>query len=370
MNGCGMYSFGRALRVTLFGESHGAGVGAVLDGLPAGIPFSADDVTAALACRRPSGDTATERHEPDRWILQGGVYCGMTSGTPLAIFIPNEDIRNDDYDDSLTLPRPGHADYPVHIRMGGYEDPRGGGAFSGRVTAALVAVGAVVGAFLGQHGIAVGTHVLSVGGVADEGRFPDMSAGDLRAALSALRTSAFPVLSPAAGERMRAEILCAKVDGDSLGGILEGAVVGLPVGVGEPFFDSVESMISHALFSVPSIKGVEFGDGFALSAMRGSEANDPYRTDGKNIYTMSNHAGGTLGGLTNGAPVIFRAAIKPTPSIAKTQKTVNLRSGENANISVCGRHDPCIAPRAAAVVTAVTALAVGDLLLRIDGGRA
>ncbi len=351
-------TFGNTLTLTLFGESHGPGVGAVLDGLAPGITVDEDAIAAWLTLRRPDGQLSTARKEPDPFQILSGVYQGRTTGTPLAIFIPNSDTRSGDYADLAAKPRPGHADYTAACKYHGYQDPRGGGHFSGRMTAALVAAGGILIPALSRKGIIIGTHIARAAGIDD--RAFDQST-DLDT-LKALSTQSFAVLDEVKGEEMKAAILQAKNELDSVGGILETMVLGLPVGLGEPWFDSVESLLSHALFSLGGVKGIEFGSGFAMADMRGSEANDPFRMGETAPYTTTNHNGGINGGITNGMPLIFRLAVKPTPSISKSQQTVDLTAGENTDLTVTGRHDPFIAARAKVVADSVTALVLCDLL--------
>lgn len=349
-------TFGQSIAVTLFGESHGDSIGCVIDGLAPGIPVSDDTIRAALARRRPQGQISTSRVEMDEYRILSGVFRGKTTGTPICIVIPNTKNHSADYENAPRLARPGHADYTAHVKYHGFEDFRGGGHFSGRLTAALVAAGAIVSGALAEKGIRVGTHVAAIGNASDRGF------ADAEADLSLLSTRAFPVLDAACGEEMQKEILAAKEDCDSIGGVLETLVLGMPEGVGEPFFDSVESRLSHAIFSVPAVKGVEFGDGFALSRRRGSEVNDAMRMKNGRVTTESNHAGGIYGGITNGAPLLFRTAVKPTPSIFKEQKTVSLTEREDATLALHGRHDPCIVHRAAPVIDAVVMLVLADML--------
>ncbi len=347
-------TFGTNVCVTLFGESHGPAVGAVLDGLAPGIEVNGEEIAAALSRRRPAGDISTARREPDRFEILSGVYRGRTTGAPVCVLIPNTDVKSDDYEPSL--PRPGHADLTAHLRYGGWEDPRGGGHFSGRLTAALTAVGAIAAGALGGRGVLIGTHVLRCAGIADAGFTDPAKETPL------LHENTFPVLDEAAGEKMREAIRLAAAAQDSVGGVLETVVTGLPAGVGEPWFDTVEGVLSHALFSVPAVKGVEFGAGFAFADMRGSEANDPIAFENGAFITKTNNNGGVNGGLTNGMPLIFRCCIKPTPSIGLPQETADLQTGEPARLCVAGRHDPAILHRAAVVTESVAALALCDLL--------
>ena len=348
-------SFGSAITVTLFGESHGAEIGAVIDGLAPGIKVDSDYINAKLDQRRPYGKISTARRESDSFRIVSGVYNGYTTGTPIAILIPNENTRSCDYDALRDTPRPSHADYTAEVKYHGFQDARGGGHFSGRITAALVAAGAIVNYALQNKGIYIGTHISSLCSVKD---------GNISSVEDAriLSDKLFPTLSEEAEKEMKKKIEAAGAMGDSVGGILESAVFGVPAGVGEPFFDSMESVLSHALFSVPAIKGVEFGAGFAIADMYGSEANDPFAVEGGNIVTKTNNSGGINGGITNGMPITFRCAVKPTPSIYKEQDSVSMSEKANRKIKIEGRHDPAIIHRVRAVVDAVTALAIADML--------
>ncbi len=350
-------TFGQSVCVTLFGESHGPSVGVVLDGLPAGIPVDEAEMHTFLSRRRPMGAISTARSEADEFIIESGVYRGFTNGAPLCIRIPNQDVRSQDYDHNEYKARPGHADFTARCKHRGYEDPRGGGHFSGRLTAALVAAGGILIPALERKGIRIGTHICRLNGVADR------SFDDTVSDFEALKRAEFPVLDAAVADAIKERIVAAKTASDSVGGVLETAVVGMPVGVGEPWFDTVEGVLSHALFSIPAIKGVEFGEGFAMAELLGSTANDPFRVDENGrVVTLTNHNGGVLGGLTTGMPITFRCAVKPTPTISKEQQTVSLTSGVNTTITAIGRHDPCIVHRAAVVVDSVTALVLCDLL--------
>ncbi len=349
-------TFGSSITVTLFGESHGPEIGAVLDGFAPGIPVDEEYIARKLMQRRPSGGISTARVEPDRFRIVSGVFNGLTTGAPISIVIPNEDARSRDYSDTRFIARPGHADYTAYCKYHGYEDYRGGGRFSGRLTAALVAAGAVALSALEHRGIRIGTHVLRCAGISDRG-FEDLATD-----LKALSGSSFPVLDPGAAQEMRAAIELAAAEGDSVGGILETVICGLPAGVGEPWFDSLESVLSHALFSIPAVKGVEFGDGFSLAEMRGSAANDSFTVRNGMIVTETNHNGGINGGISNGMPVIVRCAVKPTPSIYKEQDTVDFLAGTREKLVLSGRHDPAIVHRAAVVADSMCAIVVCDLL--------
>jgi chorismate synthase len=326
----------------------------VIDGLAPGIKIERELISRQLSRRRPSGRISTQRREADEFQILSGVFEGYTTGTPLCITIPNTDTHSGDY--SRGAARPGHADLAAYCKYHGFEDYRGGGHFSGRITAALVAAAAVVIGALEQKGIYVGTHIRSLGGVADR------ELGVLRDDILSLSKKAFPVLDVSAEEKMRQVILDAASDGDSVGGVLETAVIGVPAGVGEPWFDSVESLISHAVFSVPAVKGIEFGAGFGFAAMRGSEASDAWRMKDGTPATLTNNNGGINGGITNGMPIVFRCAVKPTPSVSKEQLTVDLKTMSDTSLTVHGRHDPCILHRAAVVIDSVCALVVADML--------
>ena len=349
-------TFGTSVAVTLFGESHGGEIGAVLSGMAPGIPVDEADIAAALTRRRPVADLGTARREPDRVRVISGVFHGKTTGAPLCIIIQNDNIIHNDYDSWRGLARPGHADYTAYMKYHGFEDYRGGGQFSGRMTAPLVAVGAVAVSALAAKGIAVGTHVAAVGGVHDR------AFEDLAADIKTLKSAPLGMLDNVAAEQARVVIKAVKDAGDSVGGILETAVIGLPAGVGEPFFDSVESVLSHMLFSIPAVKGVSFGAGFDFAHLHGSKAGDAMRMQDGRPVTRTNRNGGVCGGITNGMPLLFRMAVKPTPSIYKPQQTVNFLTGENATLQLTGRHDPAVVLRARPVVDAVTALALCDLL--------
>jgi len=348
-------TFGNHVSITLFGESHGPSVGIVIDGLAPGLDVDEAAISAMLTRRRPQDEISTARQEPDRFVIESGVFNGKTTGTPICIRIPNEDVRSSDYMDGERLARPGHADLAAHYKYHGYEDFRGGGHFSGRITAALVAAAGIVIPALEKKGIYIGTHITLLGGIEDRGF--EKHEDDI-----ALLHTGFPVLDESVKEAMVRQILSAKAEGDSVGGVLETAVIGLPAGVGEPWFDTIEGVLSHAIFSIPAIKGVEFGSGFAMADMRGSQANDSWQMGADGPYTVTNHNGGVNGGITNGMPLVFRCAVKPTPTIAKEQNTVSLTTGVNGTLAARGRHDPCIVHRAVAVVDAVTALTLCDML--------
>ncbi len=349
-------TLGSHVTVTLFGESHGAAVGAVVDGLASGIPVDEDFIRHQLTLRRPVGNLSTPRQEADPFVIESGVYNGKTTGSPILIRIPNNDTKSGDYAPFAATPRPGHADYTAKVKYNGYADPRGGGHFSGRITAAIVAAAAIVIPALERKGITIATHIARIADVADR------PFGDLAADMTKLNNTAFAVLDDTAVEAMKAAILAAAEDGDSVGGVLETIVTGLPVGVGEPWFDTLEGTLAHALFSIPAVKGVEFGDGFALAEMRGSEANDCFLKDGDSVTTVTNHNGGINGGISNGMPLVIRTAVKPTPTIHKAQRTLNLETSELTDLIAGGRHDPCIVHRARVVADSMVALTLCDML--------
>ena len=349
-------TFGNSVSITIFGESHGNMIGAVIDGMAPGISVDRTFISHQLSLRRPQGNISTSRHEQDDFQIVSGVFNGTTTGTPICILIPNKDIHSSDYSEIRHFPRPGHADLTAHIKYRGFEDYRGGGHFSGRLTAPLVAAGAIAIFALQKIGITIGTHIKNCAGIQDH------TFSDLKNELSLLNERSFPVICEEAGERMKNAIEAAALEKDSVGGILETAVLGLPAGVGEPWFDSLESVLSHGLFSIPAVKGVEFGEGFGFAEMHGSEANDPIVCANDGVNTATNHNGGVNGGISNGMPVIFRCAVKPTPSIAKPQQTVNLATQEKATLEIKGRHDPAILHRARVVVDSITALVLCDQL--------
>lgn len=357
-----MNTIGDQIKLTIYGESHGASIGAVLDGLPAGVSVDWDEVRREMERRAPGRNAlSTDRKEKDAFEIQSGYFNDHTTGTPLCVMIRNGDQHSKDYDQLRHIMRPGHADYAGHVRYGGYNDYRGGGHFSGRLTAPLVFAGAIAKQVLQSRGITVGSHIQRIAGVEDA-RFSPL--GESAERLEQLTHELLPLLDPSKAEAMKLAVRDARSAKDSVGGLIEVMAVGLPAGLGDPLFDSVESALAHMLFSVPAVKGVEFGDGFALAQMRGSEANDAMQYDGGTVKTLSNHNGGITGGITNGAPLLCRLVIKPTASIAKAQRTVDLDTGEDAELSITGRHDPCIVQRAVPVVEAATAWVLLDILLQ------
>ncbi len=349
-------TFGNYISVTLFGESHGSAIGAVLDGIAPGIAVDEAFIAEILSRRRPVGAISTARQEADNFSIVSGVFNGKTTGTPICILIPNADTRSEDYSQMRLAARPSHADYTAQCKYHGFQDYRGGGHFSGRLTAALCAVGAICLSALKNKGIHIATHIQQISSVRDR----DFE--NLEEDIRKLNQMDFAVLEDSVKGQMLTAITNAKADGDSVGGILETAITGLPAGAGEPWFDSVESLLSHALFSIPAIKGVEFGAGFSLASMRGSQANDAFYAENGVIKTKTNHSGGINGGITNGMPVVFRCAVRPTPTIARQQETVDLQSGENTTLEAKGRHDPCIVHRARVVVDCMAAITLCDIL--------
>lgn len=349
-------TFGNSVSVTLFGESHGDAIGAVIDGLTPGIKVSEEYIKQKMRMRMARSDISTPRCEADEPIFLSGVKDGYTEGTPVAIMIKNTNTKSSAYENISDTPRPSHADFTAEMKYHGYQDKRGGGHFSGRITAPLVAAGALIASALNEKGIYIGTHIKSLRSILDR----DFEV--LESDIKHLSSADFPALDEKAGEAMKNEILKAKADGDSVGGVLETAVIGLPAGVGEPWFDTVEGVLAHILFSIPAVKGVEFGDGFKIAEKLGSEANDAFGISDGKVVTLGNSSGGVQGGITNGMPLTVRTAIKPTPSISKWQKTVNLSSMEECEIAISGRHDPAVIHRARAVVDAAVAIGLADLL--------
>ena len=352
--------FGTVLRVSVFGQSHGRAVGVVVDGLPAGEAVDTEALQRFLDRRAPGRSAqSTQRREADRPVFLSGLKNGVTCGAPLCAVIENSDQHSSDYEELRDKPRPSHADYTAWVKWGGQADMRGGGHFSGRLTAPLCIAGGIALQILARRNIFVGAHLCSVGAEEDV-RFPLYPSPELLAQAAA---KPFPVLSDEAGERMKRVIAEAAAEGDSAGGVIECAAVGLPAGLGSPMFEGVENRLAAALFGIPAVKGVEFGDGFASARLRGSENNDPFAVRDGRVVTKTNRAGGILGGITTGMPLTLRIAVKPTPSIARPQQTVSLSRMEETELAIRGRHDPCIAHRAVPVAEAVTAAVLLDLLL-------
>ncbi len=350
-------TYGESLKLSIFGQSHGAAIGMVLDGIPAGLPVDEAKLQAFLNRRAPGqAGWSTPRKEADKPEFLGGIQDGFTCGAPIAAVISNTNTRSRDYDSLKVQPRPGHADFTAQIKYGGFQDSAGGGHFSGRLTAPLCIAGGLCKQWLEETGVRVGAHIFAIGEEYDDtfdALKPQLDQVDPR----------FPVLNQDIGDRMIDSIQCARENLDSIGGIIECAVAGLPAGIGEPMFGGVESRIAQIIYGIPAVKGLEFGAGFAVGKLTGSQCNDPYTCVDGAVSTLSNNAGGILGGISNGMPVIFRCAIKPTPSIGASQETVNLKTGENTAIQVTGRHDPCIVPRAVPVVEAAAAIAIYDMIL-------
>ncbi len=357
---------GRLLKLTLFGESHGAAVGAVLSGLPSGERIDRDALRRLLVRRSAAGELASGRRESDSVRFLSGVRDGATTGTPLCLVIDNEDARPADYAKLQTRPRPGHADLAAICLYGKQADLAGGGHFSGRLTAPLCAAGGIALQILARRGIVIAAHLDSASDVHDA-PFPPSPEAKL---LTTLLQKPFPVLDDDAGARMRDRLRTAKEAGDSVGGVVECAAVGVEAGLGGPLFDGVESRLSEALFGIPAVKGVEFGAGFAAASLLGSQNNDPFYLDETGrVRTRGNHAGGILGGVTNGEALVVRVAVKPTPSIGKTQDTLDLTDGQVKPLSIGGRHDPCVALRAVPVVEACCAFVILDMLTEWEGRR-
>lgn len=353
-------TYGDKIKISVFGESHGNGIGVVIDGLPAGVKIDMDRVLVQMARRAPGKDkTATPRLEKDFPNVLSGMLDNTLTGAPLCAVIENTNTRSGDYSNLLSCPRPGHSDYAAFVKYNGANDIKGGGHFSGRITAPIVFAGAVCRQILEQKGIKIAAHIASIGNVTDEYFNPVEIEDSL---IEKLNLSAFALIDDSAEQKMRDEVEKARTSLDSVGGTIECAVTGIEAGIGDPMFDGVEGVIAKAVFGVPAIKGIEFGKGFELAKLRGSQSNDPFRYKDGKVVTETNNMGGILGGITNGMPVIFRAAVKPTPSISQKQKTVDLQKKENAELEIHGRHDPCIVPRAVPVIEAVTAIAIINMM--------
>ncbi len=345
--------YGESLKLSIFGQSHGAAIGMTLDGIPAGLPVDLDALQAFLNRRAPGQNAwSTPRKEEDQPEFLSGILDGYTCGAPIAAVIYNTNTRSGDYDNLKTCPRPGHADYTAQVKYGGFQDSAGGGHFSGRLTAPLCIAGGLCKQWLEDMGIRIGAHIASIAGEADQ-LFDPISPNFQKI------SEDFPVISPEKGEKMRQAISQARSQGDSVGGTIECAITGLPAGIGEPMFGGVESRLSQILYGIPAVKGLEFGS----TAPTGSENNDAFCIQNGQIRTATNHCGGILGGITNGMPVVFTVKVKPTPSIAQTQQTVDLAAKTETSLQIHGRHDPCIVPRAVPVVEAAAAIAIFDLIL-------
>lgn len=353
---------GTKVKISVFGESHGEAIGVVIDGLPAGYDINFDKVYEEMKRRAPGqNNLSTARVEKDVPRVLSGIFEGKTTGAPLTAIVENNNIKSKDYSELKVKLRPSHADYPSMIKYMSFNDYRGGGHFSGRLTAMFVFAGAVCKEILKESNIFIGAHIKSIGSIKDNTFNRTNISKEL---IEELRREKFPTLDKSIAEDMKEEILKAKTEGDSVGGIIEGIVINLPVGLGNPMFYSVESVLSHMLFSIPAVKGVEFGEGFNITTLRGSEANDEYYIENGEIKTFTNNNGGILGGITTGMPVTFSVAFKPTPSISLKQNTVNMITKDNDILEINGRHDPCIVQRAVPVVECATAVAILDILLQ------
>ena len=346
-------TYGENLKLTIFGQSHSPAIGVTIEGIPAGEKVDLDELQRFLNRRAPGKNAwSTPRKEADAPEILSGIVNGRTCGAPLTAIIRNTNTRPQDYENLALTPRPGHADYTAEVKYGGYQDRAGGGHFSGRLTAPLCIAGGICLQLLAREGIAVVSRIASIAGICDEGELT-----------SSTVEKDFPVVSDACGEKMRAAIAQAHEEGDSVGGVVECAVFGAPAGLGDPMFGGMENRIAAALFGIPAVKGVEFGAGFGAAKLRGSENNDAFSVENGKIVTETNHCGGILGGITDGMPIVLRAAFKPTPSIARAQQSVNLQSVTREELAITGRHDPCIVPRAVPCVEAAVAVAVYDALL-------
>ncbi|HZJ77528.1 MAG TPA: chorismate synthase [Clostridia bacterium] len=351
---------GNKIKVQIFGQSHSKAIGVVIDGLPAGIRLDMEKINSFMQKRAPGkNDYSTKRKETDNPQILSGVFDGTTVGAPLCAIIENTDARPADYSKIKDMPRPGHADFSAFAKFGEYHDIRGGGFFSGRMTAPLCFAGAVCMQLLEEKGITVGAHIFSIGNEKD---LPfdsvDIDANDLKN----ISQKPFAVIDDSAGERMKIDIKNVADEGDSLGGVIECAIVGISAGVGEPMFDGIENNLSKAVFGIPAIKGIEFGAGFASTFMKGSQNNDEFYFDKKSIKTKTNNNGGILGGISTGMPIVFRVAVKPTPSIGKEQNTISFSKKCDTKLVITGRHDPCIVPRAVPCIEAVAAIVIADYL--------
>lgn len=352
-------TYGEQLKLSIFGQSHGPAIGMVLDGIPAGLPVNMEQLQAFLKRRAPGqAEYTTSRKEVDAPEFLGGILDGYTCGAPIAAVIHNTNIKSEDYNHLKDCPRPGHADYTAQVKYKGYQDMRGGGHFSGRLTAPLCIAGGLCKQWLENLGIRIGAHIVAIGGIVDEPVYLDWANPSLD-----MINDDFPVLNPECAEKMKDAIAQAQADGDSLGGLVECIVTGLPAGLGEPMFGGMESKIAQIIYGIPAVKGLNFGTGFAGAYMRGSENNDQFIIENGKIKTRKNYAGGILGGITDGMPLVFEVAIKPTPSIAKPQMSVSLSLMEETELTISGRHDPCIVPRAVPVIEAAAAIAIYDSIL-------
>ena len=353
-------SLGKLFTITSFGESHGRCVGIIIDGCPAGLPLTENDIQREVDKRKPGTSiAATKRAEEDKVEAFSGTLNGMTTGAPICLLIWNKDVDSTAYEKTRFLARPSHADYTAFIKYGGFNDFRGGGRFSGRITAAFVMAGAIAKKLLGTIGVEVLAHTIELGGIKAELKSVDEIKKNVE-------KNPFKCADPKAAEKMAEVVEKVKREGDSVGGIIEGIALNMPVGLGEPVFDTLEGDLAKALFAIPAVKGVEFGSGFSAARKRGSENNDPFAIKNGEVVTVTNNAGGILGGISDGMPLVVRAAIKPTPSIAKSQQTVDFKNRESATLQVAGRHDVCIVPRAVVVVESMIAVTLCDFAMRAE----
>ena len=356
-------TYGEMIRLSIFGQSHGAAIGMTLDGVPAGLPVDLDQLQDFLNRRAPGqNDWSTPRREEDRPEFLSGILNGFTTGAPIAAIIRNTNTRSGDYNNLKSCPRPGHADYTAQVKYRGFQDAAGGGHFSGRLTAPLCIAGGLCKQWLENEGVRIGAHIVQIGLM--EGEYFRLK----NPALDQIRSD-FPTLTSEAAETMQETIAKAKAQGESVGGIIECGIVGLPAGLGEPMFGGMESRIAQIVYGIPAVKSLEFGLGESYAVIPGSESNDDFTVENGEIKTITNNCGGILGGITNGMPLIFSAAIKPTPSISKPQQTVNLETGEITTLEIKGRHDPCIVPRAVPVIEAAAAIAIFDAWLEYKARR-
>lgn len=352
-------TYGKTLKLSIFGQSHGPAIGMTLDGIPAGLPVDTQELHKFLARRAPGqGDYTTSRREADKPTFLSGIVDSYTCGAPIAAIIENNNTRSGDYSNLKDCPRPGHADYTAQIKYGGYQDVAGGGHFSGRLTAPLCIAGGLCKQWLEAKGIKVAAHIKSIADIEDAPIHLDWCNPDIGQI-----HKDFPVVNTEAGVDMRRAITDAAADGDSVGGVIQCFITGLPAGLGDPMFDGMENRIAQIVYGIPAVKGIDFGSGFAGSRLRGSQNNDPYLAQNSQITTQTNNAGGILGGITTGMPIVFSVAIKPTPSIARAQQSISLSTLEAQILQITGRHDPCIVPRAVPVVEAAAAIAIFDAYL-------
>ncbi len=349
-------SFGKLFTMTSFGESHGRCVGVIIDGCPAGLPLTEADVQQEVDKRKPASPIATTRAEEEKIEFLSGIFNNHTTGAPICLLIWNKDIDSSEYEKTRYLLRPGHADYTAFVKYGGFNDFRGGGRFSGRITATLVMAGAIARKLLNLIGTEFLAHTIEIGGI----RAKPKGLDEIRQ----VHQNPLKCADPEAAKEMLKVIEQAKSEGDSIGGIIEGIALNVPVGLGEPVFDTLEGDLAKALFAIPAVKGVEFGSGFSAARKRGSENNDPFTIEDGKIVTLTNNAGGILGGISNGMPIVVRVSVKPTPSIARKQETVNIEKMKSASLEVRGRHDACIVPRAVPVVEAMMAVTLCDFAMR------